>query len=176
MQKEQEIKSNAKETRILFKKYNKIRGQYYKQADFTEPALLLIRRDGKVNFFDGVTPGKFAYVHTNKTERNIILNEQGILTFPYGAKSFKGYICHEDYPTPLPMNPVLTAEEMNIAIEKTLHDIRKWRAEEIKAWGALWWKIAIGIAIVIAIYAVYVMLKPPPAPIIQAAATTATTI
>lgn len=70
-------------------------------------------------------------------------------TFDYGKKIFKGYICHENNYTPLPERPDVTAEQFSIAIDKTMHDLKEWRTKELRATGELWWKIFMGIAIVI---------------------------
>ena len=80
---------------------------------------------------------------------------QMLHSFDYGkGNKFKGYICHEDYPIPLPDNPVLTAEVFQMAIDKTLNDIKKWRAKELQAKGDLVWKLLVGVAIVIAVLGV----------------------
>jgi hypothetical protein len=85
-------------------------------------------------------------------------------TFEYGKNQFKGFVCHEDFPMPLPEDPVLTTEMMGIVIEKTLNDMKKWKTEEWKAKTNFYWKVIIGIAILAGMYILYKMLieKQPP--------------
>lgn len=173
-------KSEAKKIRMLLKKKKGILKKYYDTIPFTEPAMLLMRRGNKSEFYEKATQGEFNFTHTDGTERFITLNPKWLQTIPYGPKTFRMYICHEDHPTPLPNDPIITAEMMNIGINKTLHDIKKWKAEEIKAKGDFIWKVLIGIAIIIAAYGVYkIMLPAAPAPtqqIVNTVVSNATTI
>jgi hypothetical protein len=82
------------------------------------------------------------------------------MTFDYGKRTFKGYICHEDYPTPLPERPVVTAEQFQWAIDKTQQDLKDWKAKEYSAKGDMWYRILIGIAIVIGVLGFVKMIVP----------------
>lgn len=152
--------SKAEKKKILFKKKKRFIKEYKEMTAFSEPILILMRRNQKAEFYENATQGKFEFEHSDKTERYIILDTKYLQTFPYGKSTFKGYICHEDHPLPLPNEPEVTSETIGIAIDKTLNDIKKWKAQEIKAKGELIWKIAIGIAIIIGMYILYTMFAP----------------
>jgi hypothetical protein len=157
-----EIKlSKAQERKVLFKKKKNIFQSYYDTADFKEPVLILMRRNQNAEFFENATQGEFPYEHSDGTERKIYLNTKYLQSFPYGKKVFKGYICHEDNPLPLPAEPEITAETVGLAIDKTLNDIKKWKAEEWKAKGEFYWKIAIGVVAIIGMYILYKLLINP---------------
>lgn len=148
---------------ILFKKYNKLIGADYQLAPFNEPIMILLRRTGKAEFIDKPSKGKFEYTHTNGEQRYINLNTN-LLTFQYGKRNFKGYICHEDIPIPLPANTTKNAEQFYIAIDKTLNDIKLWKAQEHIAMGKMWQMILFGIGAVILAITAYYMLKPTGTP------------
>lgn len=153
-------KSEAKQIRKLFSKHKKLIRTYKRTVDFKEPILILMRKAGKAEFYEKATSGEFNYVHSDKTNRTIILNTRQLQVFDYGNKTFKGYICHEDFPTALPDSPTLNSEMFTIAVEKTLADIKKWKAEELKQKGQFVWKLLIGIAAIILAYAMYKLLLP----------------
>lgn len=153
-------KQEAKKIQMLFKKHKGLIKQYYGVANFKEPILILMRRGNKAEFFEKANAGEFTFEHSDGSERHIILNPKNLQTFDYGAKTFRGYICHEDFPLALPEEPIVTTELFNIAIQKTLNDIKKWKTEEIKARSDMFWKIGLAIAVVILAYAMYTMLKP----------------
>lgn len=155
-----ENQSRAKRIKILLKNYDGRFKSYQDLANFKEPVLFLMRNNRKVEFHDNATQGKFLFTHTDGKERSIELSPQFMHTFDYGKKTFKGYVCHEDYPTPLPEVPVITGDIFGMAIDKTLNDMKKWKAEETRAIGDMWMKIGIGIAIVIGAFAVFKLLFP----------------
>lgn len=143
--------------------YNSFKGvikTYNEPANFKEPILILMRRGKKTEFYENATGGVFLYKHTDGEERTIILHPSNIRTFPNGKRTFEGYICHEDFPLPLPEDPVITAETVGIAVEKTMHDVKKWKSTELTAKGKMIQKIAIGIAIIIIAVAAYKMFVP----------------
>lgn len=152
--------TKAQNRKTLFKKKKKLFKEYYDTVDFKEPIIILMRRTQNAEFFENATQGEFTYKHSDETERKILLNTKYLQTFPYGKKNFKGYICHEDSPLPLPAEPEVTAETIGIAIDKTLNDIKKWKAEEWKAKGDFYWKLALGIVAIIGIYILYKLLIP----------------
>lgn len=149
---------------ILFKKQKKFLSKGYNLADFKEPVLQLIRRDMSVEFYENVKPGTYVIKHSDKNIDTVEINlpEGKILRFPYGPKSFRGYIHHEDEFVPYPQDLLLNAEMVRIMIDKTLNDVKKWKAEEIRARGDVWIKIAMAVALVIGAYAVYRMVIPDP--------------
>jgi hypothetical protein len=160
-------KSKALARNTLFKKKKALFKDYYDTADFKEPILILMRKTQNAEFFENATKGDFEYDHSDGTTRRIFLNTKYIQTFPYGKKVFKGYICHEDNPLPLPAEPEITAETVGLAIDKTLNDIKKWKADEFRAKGEFYWKIALGIVAIGAMYILYkLVIVPSPDPIV----------
>lgn len=154
-------KSPAKKLRWLYKKHKKLIRSYKETSNFKEPTLQLKRQSGKVEFFENATGTQFYYQHSDGSERFIILQPEKRLTFEYGNKTFSGYICDEDNPLPLPENPLVTTETFGLAIEKTLNDIKKWKAEETRAKAAYIKQIGITIAIVIGLIILYKMVIQP---------------
>jgi hypothetical protein len=152
--------SKAEYRKSLFKKYNALFSTYRDTADFKEPILILMRRTQKAEFFENATQGEFQYDHSDGTKRTILLTTRQLQTFEYGKKQFKGYVCHEDIPTPLPTEPEITVESVGIAIDKTLNDIKKWKSEEARATGDMYFKIALGICAIGGLYILYRMLIP----------------
>lgn len=156
-----------KRIRTLLKKHKKFMGSRKKLAKFKQPVVLLMRRGNTVEFFENAKKNEFEFEHSDGHTRSIILNPAHQKSFDYGADTFSGYILHEDIPVPLPEQPLITTEMVGILVEKTLADIRKWKAEEWKARGKFIWYIAGGIALIILAYAMYGLFMP------QHAATTA---
>ena len=107
------------------------------------------RRDGTVEFYEGVTAGIFNYKHTDGGDRFIIIAPNKIKKFGFGKKQFRGYFTHEDYPLPLPQDPFMTSEQLNTLVQNSMNDYNKWKAKELQAKGIMWRQIAIGIAIII---------------------------
>ena len=155
-----EKQSRAKKIKILLKSYDKRMGSYLEMANFKEPVMFLMRNTRKTEFFDDVTTGWFQFEHTDGSSRRIKISPEFLQTFDYGKNTFKGYICHEDYPTPLPEKPVVTAEQFQWAIDKTQQDLLNHKAKEYDARGNMWYKIAIGIAIIIGVIAFAKLLVP----------------
>lgn len=167
-----EDKSKAEKRKTLFKKKKTLFRNYYETGDFKEPILILMRRTQQAEFFENATKGEFLFEHSDGTDRTILLNQKYMQSFPYGKKIFKGYICHEDNPIPLPSEPEITAETVGIAIDKTLNDIKKWKAEEWKAKGNFYWKLIMGIVALIGMYILYkLIINPTPEPTDQAVIT-----
>lgn len=135
----------------MLKKYNKTFKSYNEMSNFKEPVVFLARRNRRVEFFEDATKGRFEFTHSDGEMGKIDLSPEYLNTFDYGKRTFKGYICHEDHPTPLPENPIVTAELFNIAEEKVLHDMKKWKKSEQEGIGLKWKQILIGIALVIAV-------------------------
>lgn len=161
-QTKEDLQTKAEKRRTLFKKYQKLFFAHQETAEFKEPILILMRRNNKAEFFENATQGEFTYQHSDGQERKIILTPKNMQTFDYGKKSFKGYICHEDYPLPLPEDPILTVETIQIVIDKALNDLKKWKAEEQRAFGEMIFKILAGLALIAAIFVLYKMLVPEP--------------
>lgn len=152
--------SKAKRINILFKKYRKFARSYMDMANFEEPCLLLMRNDRRIEFFEKATQGVFEFDHTDGGKGRIELNPSFLHTFMYGRKNFRGYICHEDFPTPLPENPLITARTYATSIDKIANDMNKWKTDRTKAISGLVWKIALGIAIIIGALALGSLFAP----------------
>lgn len=161
--KEEEItkESYATRKRIIFKKQKRLFKAKQKLAHFEEPILILMRSTGKAEWYENATGGKFTFTHSNKEERFIILDQSFMQTFEYGGNTFKGYICHEDFPTPLPDNPIVTTELVAIMYEKVLNDISKWKVEQEKAKALKIRSWAILLAVAGGIILLYIVLKKP---------------
>lgn len=142
-------KSQAEKIDALFSKKKGIFKAYYKTIDFKEPVLFLLRQTNDIDFYENATSGKFEFIHTDGTDRDLILTRAKIFKFSFLDKEVRGYICHEDFPFPLPEDPLISAELHQIAVDKTLHDVKKWKAEEYEARGSMFWKIGGAIAIII---------------------------
>ena len=153
---EEVTKSRATKINHLFMKQKGIIGTYQKLADFKQPALILMRNGKRGEFYENATTGRFEYTHSNGEDMHIDLNRHFIQTLDYADREVQIYFCHEDYPFPLPHEPIITAEMKKLSDEKILNDYRKWTAEEYKAKGDMWWKILIGIA---ACGLVYMLIK-----------------
>lgn len=157
-----DTKSQARKIRWVFKKYKKLIKKYYETSNFKEPILILMRRNGKATFFENATKGQFDYEHSDGTTRFLMLTPEKRQTFEYGQKEFKGYICHEDHPLPLPEEPLITTEMFGLAIEKTLNDIKKWKAEEVRAKSEYIRSIGTVIAITLGLFILYKLVIVPP--------------
>lgn len=164
-------KSQAQKRLTLFVKHKKWLKAHYETTDFTEPVLFLERRSGEVEFYEKATAGLFNYQHSDGNTRFIVLTPNKQKKFGFANRKFRGYYCHEDYPLPLPQDPLITCEQVNILIEKSLNDIQKWKTEATKAKTKMIWVILGGIAVIILAMAMYKMLAgntPPPVIIEQA--------
>lgn len=161
IEKHQETRqSQATRIKNLFTKHKKWLKTTYECAEFEEPIMFLERRNGEVQWYEKATAGLFSFDHSDGSKRFLVLVPNKQKKFGFGNKRFRGYYCHEDYPLPLPQDPYLTTEQLNIIVEKSLNDINKWKATEYKAKGEMWKKIGIGIALVIGALALYAILAP----------------
>lgn len=152
--------SEATRRRTLFKKYKKLFKSKEALSDFQEPILFLERQSSKVEFYENATGGKFEYKHSDGKDRFIILDTRFLKSFDYAGRTFKGYYCHEDFPTPLPDSPIITAELVAIMFEKVLNDISKWKTEELKAKALNIKAWAIFAGVIIGGILLYVILAP----------------
>lgn len=174
---QQTPKEQNKKIKNLFKKYKKTFGTYKSIAQFKEPICILMRTTNKADFYEDVKTGEFTFEHSDGKTRSILLTPKNIQTFDYGNSTFRGYVCHENFPLPLPQEPLATVEEINIVINKTLNDMKKWKAMERKALGDLFYKIAVGIAIIILAIVAYKLVAPNnPAQTVQTVQQVAPTI
>jgi len=155
-----EYQSKAKRIKVLLKNYDGRFKSYQEMSNFQEPVMFLMRNTRKTEFYDNATTGYFEFIHTDGRTRRIKLSPEFLQTFDYGKKTFKGYICHEDYPTPLPEKPLVTAEQFQWAIDKTQQDLTNYKAKELTARGDMWWKILLGVGAVILAFALAKMLVP----------------
>lgn len=139
--------SRAKKIRILFKKNKGLIKDKEAMTEFKEPVVMLMRRSRAVEFFEDASKGEFIFKHSDGKTRSIYLEPSQQVSFDYGKRKFRGYICHEDYPLPLPEIPIVTADTINMIVEKSMMDLKKLneRAEEIKlkTYKMLIWGIVI---------------------------------
>lgn len=159
-------KTRAKKISRVFLKYQKWFKSEYETTNFKEPVLFLERRSGIVEFYEDATRGMFEFQHSDGKKRFIILTGRP-RTWGYGRRAFDAYYCHEDHPIPLPNDPLITTEQMNISIEKALNDYQQWAAQQKVALGKMWLYILGGVALVIVGITLYVLLKPDKRPTVQ---------
>lgn len=156
----------------MFKVYKGFLKKKQSLAEFDEPIMILMKNSGKVEFYENATGGKFIFQHSSGEERFIILDQRFMNNFDYGGNSFRGYVCHEDFPTPLPENPIVTTELVAIMYEKVLNDIKKWKVEEEKAKALKIKSWAILLAVAGGIFLLWIILKPTPQQVADAVNTT----
>lgn len=159
---EKEPQSRARRVRMLLKKNEAVFKDKKVLTDFKEPILQLIRRSGEVEFYEDASKGSFVFKHSDGQDREIYLNPSGQLTFDYGKRKFKGYICYEDSPTNLPEHPRVTAETINGIVEKATMDMRKMNSRKqelqlktIKVLGML----ALGAGLLYILYKIHAFDK-----------------
>lgn len=147
-----EKRSRAKKIRNLIKKQKGILKEEIKTTKFKEPIMLLERLNGEVELYEDVTKGLFEYKHSNGETRFIIVEPSTKRSFGFADRRFTGYIAHENYPiTGLP-EPLMTVEQVNTIVEKSINDMKEWKAKEIREYKGLVKWAFIGLAIVIVAY------------------------
>jgi hypothetical protein len=129
-------------------------------TDFKEPVAFLMRRNHNIEFYENASSGYFYFKHTDGDKRNILLTPNRMHSFPYAGRKVRCYILHEDFPLPLPEDPIVSSELITISQQKTMQDFNKYKLKEaqlkqgnIKAW-------FIGIAVVIGAIALAAVLIP----------------
>lgn len=155
--------------------YNKLDLLHYKKqkafrtiqemTPVKEPLVKLLRQNGEIENYEGIQGKKFTYDHTDGSTRTIQLNEKYLLTEQWGKYRTKLYILHEDHPTPLPENPIITIEAFQENIEKanTNSEALKAQASLKKANMEGWAKIIMWTGIAIGgILLVYFMFRTEP--------------
>lgn len=161
------VKSQAVKVKNLKYQYKKLFKLKRMLRSFKQPVMYFERRSGKVEFYEKATMGIFEFKHTDGENRFIILTPNKQKEFGFGEHRYKGYYCHEDFPLPLPEDPLITTEQMNIIVDKSLNDIKEWKAKEIKAKSGFWKIIFIGMAGLIGLYIVYRIVVPNNPPTAQ---------
>ena len=157
---------------MILRKYQKTFKTIQDTVRFKEPAMILIRRNGMGEWYEGATSGRFVFQHSNGSKRYILLNRTNPIMMGYGNKPFRLYICHEDVPVPLPESPVISTQEFSAAIDKTHHDLQSERAKVYRAKGAMLKSVAIIIGVIVLGLFVYFMFgQKDPAPVAPAAQT-----
>lgn len=121
--------SEAKQRKSLFQKHKKVIGTEEKLADFKEPVALLIRNTGSAHIYENVTKGKFYFKHSDGEERFILITGNPF-NVPYGRKTFRMYVLHENHALPLPENPLITTEAVANMLEQALVSSAKFKATE----------------------------------------------
>lgn len=141
-----EPRSRASRVRMLLKKNEGIFKDKQALTEFKEPVAMLRRRGGGTEIYEDASKGVFKFKHSDGKDREIYLEPSLMGYMDYGKRKFKYYWLHEDSPMPIPENPTLMAEALNMLIEKSLMDMQKLneKREEIKLktmkvliWGAI---------------------------------------
>lgn len=111
-----------------------------------KPVLLLITEDKRLIAIPGVKPQLFT-TKTGDKEKGIILTPEKLLSLPIGNQYIPCWVAYEDCPTPLPEDPIHSAEQFRnqiIAIATNRDTLNKPPENPIKG-GVKWLFIAIGI-------------------------------
>lgn len=122
---EKEPQSRAKRVRMLLKKNEAVFKDKQALTEFKEPVAFLRRRSGATEIYEDASKGSLVFKHSDGSDREIYLEPSSQGTMDYGKRKFKYYFCHEDYPLPLPENPLVTADTINAIVEKSTMDMRK---------------------------------------------------
>jgi hypothetical protein len=155
--------------KILFKKSKGFIRDKQDMRPHKEPIVQLMRRSGKVEWFDGVKEDVFKFEHSDGEEYEIPLRGFTPHTFEYGGSTFRGFICDEDCPYPLPSKPKIYIDQLKRDLEKVWINVNSRKAIETKAITGLVKMIVIGVAVVIGGYILYKMLIVNPAAVKAAA-------
>ena len=126
-------------------------------TNFIEPVLFLARRDGKLEFYEKATAGKFVFEHSNGQTRTIELRPSDQRTMDYGDVKVRCYVSHEDRPYADWDNPIVDSQDVVLGIERINATNLKYqeRMENLKlksknAW--VYWVLGIALAIVIVMF------------------------
>lgn len=125
----------VKRLHILFKRNQKAIGNYKSLVSFEQPVLLLIR-NGKVEFYEGVKGDTFR-IPDDEVGRIIRLGTN-LLEFEYGKETFKGYICNVDEAFPLPQKPIVYAELMELIIRKIITNYKNLESSGSEMRKTMW--------------------------------------
>lgn len=154
-----DMRSEAKERRILFKKHKGLIRAEEQLSNFKEPAAILMRRSGAGQWFENVTKGKFDFDHSDGSKRFIIITGKP-QDMQYAGKTFKLYILHEDFPLPLPEDPLYTTEQVSLMLEQALISTQKLKAKDWEGKTNLVKTIIWGVIGIIGAYILYKILAP----------------
>lgn len=158
-----ERKSRARRIQALLKRHEKWMKADIRTTQFKEPVMFFIRTSGEIEFYESVTAGLFEYKHSNGEQQFIIVNPTTQYKFGFADRKFRGYIAHENNPITGYPDPYITAEQVNIIVEKSINDMKKWKAEVLKeTQGIIKW-VVYGIIGVILAYAIFRILTDNPA-------------
>lgn len=163
--------SKAKRIKNIFLKYKDWIRTTYDTIPFEEPIMFLERGSGKVEFYENATAGFLEFTHSNGDTRFLVITPTRKKEFGFGKKAFKGYYCHEDFPLPLPEDPLATTEQMDIVLKNAMASMDKLRAEELKQKGEAQRKliktVAYAIAGIIGMIILYKLVVPEPQQVVQ---------
>jgi len=120
-----ETYSRASKIKTLIKKNKGIFKDKESMVSFKEPVLMLMRRSRNVEIFEDASKGKFIFKHSDGKNREIYLEPSSQVSMDYARRKVRMYWCHEDFPLPLPENPLLTAETVNMIVEQSMIDTKR---------------------------------------------------
>lgn len=146
---EKEPKSRAKRVRMLLKVNRGLFKDKEAITDFKEPVVMLIRRSRAVEIYQDASKGNFVFKHSDGYTREIYLEPSYQLSFDYGKKKFKGYICYEDNPLPLPENPLVSVGTINDVVEKSNLDIKRLNNKTTNLKIKAWWKVGMFVLLLL---------------------------
>ena len=86
----------------------------------------LLRENNKIEFYEN-PENPFIFLHSDGRKRTIYLNVNGRYQCKYGKDVFYTYLCHENIPTPLPEDPLITTEQMNMNNDRAMQIMEEWK-------------------------------------------------
>lgn len=154
------IKSRAVKVHHLLLIQKELLKKTKKFTSGKEPYLWLIRRSGHMQSFENATAGRFDFVHSDGNTRYIELTPSKLLHFDLPDRTAKVYVCHEDFPTPLTEDPVVTTEQIGISMEKTMADYNKFKLKEAQAISSGKIKVFLAIGGMVCLIALGITIVP----------------
>lgn len=133
-----------------FQIHKKLFGVEKKLIKPNEPMLLLQKKDGSTEFYEGVTQGVFDYKGSDGLPKKVWISKKFLWSMNWGNDTVKYYNCLEDSFIPAgTTNTLIEFEELKKILDKQALNHEKLKTAELKARGDLFMDIAKGIALLI---------------------------
>lgn len=142
-------KSKAQRIDSLFKVYKTLLKRKKKLVELKQPVMFLQRENMKDELYENVTKGRFEFQGSDGKQRFITIDPSRMRTLPFGNDILRYYVAHERYPLPLPNERNFTNMQFYKGIDDTLSAKKEWEAKKFTALGNMWWKIMMGIAVLV---------------------------
>lgn len=167
-----EINNKLSALIVKFKEGRKIRESI---VPFNQPACLLLREGRKGEILEskkknGLATGKFKFIHSNGEDKEVDLKGAPLYTIPYPDGELKIFVHHENWAFPMVIeDPYFEFLRVKDAVDHAFSAEMKWKTEEAKARGNMLMWIAVIVAILAGAFILYLVLKPNPTYLVQAA-------